>query len=110
MLILPQEIDATKLRPDIVIWSSETKRIVIAELTVPGEDRAEVANERKRTKFDDLIGECEERGYKVYYLPIEIGCIGFVCKSVWTMCKVIGLHRTEKNTMKAMCEKAAERA
>ena len=25
------------------------------------------------------------------------------------MCKVVGLQRTEKNTMKAMCEKAAER-
>ena len=39
----------TSLRPDIVIWSCVTKQIVIAELTVPWEDRAEVANERKRT-------------------------------------------------------------
>ena len=108
-LIFPQEIYATSLRPDIVIWSCETKQIVIAELTVPWEDRAEVANERKRTKYDELRGECEERGYKVYSLPIEIGCRGFVCRSVWTMCKVVGLQRTEKNTMKAMCEKAAER-
>ena len=39
-LIFPQEIYATSLRPDIVIWSGETKQIVIAELTVPWEDRA----------------------------------------------------------------------
>ena len=64
---------------------------------LPWEDRAEVANERKRIKYDELRGECEERGYKVYSLPIEIGCRGFVCKSVWTMCKVVGLQRTDEH-------------
>ena len=49
-LIFPQEIYATSLRPDIVIWSCETKQFVIAEQTEPWEDRAKVANDRKRTK------------------------------------------------------------
>ena len=78
-------------------------------LTVPCEDRAEVADERKRTKYDELIGESEERGQQVHFIPKEIGCRGSGCKSVWTMCNVIGLQRNGKNAMKAMCEKAAER-
>lgn len=109
-LVFPQEIYATNLRPDIVIWSCATKQVLMIELTVPWEDRAEVANERKRTKYDELKGECEERGYKVYCLPIEIGCRGFVCQSVWTMCKVVGLQRKENNELRVLCEKTAERS
>ena len=78
------------------------------ELTVPWEDRAEVANERKRTKYDELKKDCEESGYKAWCLPIEICCRGLLCRSVWTMCKTLGSQGKEKKELRIVCENKAE--
>ncbi|KAI2663790.1 Nitric oxide reductase transcription regulator NorR1 [Labeo rohita] len=45
----------TSLRPDVVIWSEEAKRIILIEQTVPWEDGCEEALERKATKYKDLV-------------------------------------------------------
>ena len=46
-LRFPKDIVPTNLRPDIVIFSKESKVCVIMELTVPWEERIEEAHERK---------------------------------------------------------------
>ena len=51
----PTAIASTSLRPDIVIWSQNTRQVVMLELTVPWEERIEEANERKRTKYQEPI-------------------------------------------------------
>ena len=43
----PEDIVPTNLRPNIVIFSKESKVCVIMELTVPWEERIEEAHERK---------------------------------------------------------------
>lgn len=37
-LVFPREIVDTALRPDIVMWSTAAKRVLIIELTVPWEE------------------------------------------------------------------------
>lgn len=36
-LQFPTEITSTSLRPDIVIWSSSSKAVILVELTIPWE-------------------------------------------------------------------------
>jgi len=52
-LQFPQEIAQTTLRPDIVIWSRNPKRVVMVELTVLWEDWIEESHELKRSKYED---------------------------------------------------------
>lgn len=55
------EITGTSLRPDIVLWSSSTKTVLLIELTIPWEAGVEAAWERKRLvlwghQFGDICG------------------------------------------------------
>ncbi|KAK0143149.1 hypothetical protein N1851_018733 [Merluccius polli] len=84
-LRFPQHI-ATSLRPDMIITSEASRQLIILELTVPWEERIEEANERKRTKYQDLVEEWRERGWRTCDEPMEVGCRGFAGRS---LCKVL---------------------
>ncbi|KAI8494176.1 Transcriptional adapter 1 [Branchiostoma belcheri] len=61
-LVFPEEIASTNLKPDVVLWSTQTKQIVLVELTVPWEERIEEAYERKALKYQNLLQDCVEKG------------------------------------------------
>ncbi|KAJ8410049.1 hypothetical protein AAFF_G00210900 [Aldrovandia affinis] len=63
-LIFPPEIITTNLRPDLVLWSTSQKLLVIVELTVPWEAAVGEAYERKRLKYSDIAAEAEQRGWR----------------------------------------------
>ncbi|GAA6088928.1 uncharacterized protein LOC109140547, partial [Tachysurus ichikawai] len=63
-LKFPQHVVNTTLRPDIVLVSEATKNLVMLELTVPWEDRMEEAFERKRAKYEGLVNDCHNQGWK----------------------------------------------
>ena len=109
-LKFPEAILLTNKRPDIVLWSCDEKYLVIVELTVPWEDRMEVANELKSSKYEELVKECENKGWKVWSLPVEIGPRGFVGRSMWRMCKVLGINGSVKKLIVRKVIEAAERA
>ena len=44
----------------MVLWSRETKMLIIIELTVPWEERCNEAHERKLSKYEDLLAECKK--------------------------------------------------
>ncbi|KAJ8344224.1 hypothetical protein SKAU_G00315530 [Synaphobranchus kaupii] len=77
-LQFPGEITTMSLRPDIVVWSTKAKTVLLIELTVPWEKGIEAAFERKKTKYSELAAECREAGWKTTIYPVEIGCRGFV--------------------------------
>jgi len=58
-LKFPETVAITSLRPDMVLISEASKQIILFELTVPWEDRIEEANERKRSKYIELVKECQ---------------------------------------------------
>jgi hypothetical protein len=109
-LKFPEVILSTNLRPDIVLWTTARKFLVIIELTVPWEDRMEIANELKSTKYNDLVKDCENKGWKVWSIPIEVGARGFVGRSVWKMCKILGINGRVKELLVKTVIKAAERS
>ena len=54
------EIVQTSLRPDIVIQSPATKRLIMVELTVPWGKRCQSAYEMKKAKYTELHTLCRE--------------------------------------------------
>ena len=55
-LVFPTHIAITDKRPDIILFSDETKQVVLIELTVPWETRVEEAYERKKKSYEELRG------------------------------------------------------
>ena len=105
-LKFPQNIYATSLRPDIVLSSESTKQVVLLELTVPWEDRLEEAHERKRAKYQELVAECKNNGWKTRNEPIEVGCRGFVGGSLLRAWRMLGIRgKCSKQALKSVEER-----
>ena len=100
-LVFPCEIE-TRLRPDMVMFSTAKKLLIMIELTVPWESRIDEAYERKKLKYSDLGDSCREKGWSVWCYPVEVGCRGFVATSTIRALKQIGL--TGKERTKAVNE------
>ena len=48
-LHFPEALLSTTLRPDIIMWSPEGKKILLVELTVPWDEDCEEAPEKRKT-------------------------------------------------------------
>lgn len=91
-LIFPQDVAVTSLRPDMVLVSRSKKTIIIAELTVPWEERLATSHELKKAKYQDLVDEAVLKGWHATSYPIEVGCRGFPAKSVNYFLQRVGLE------------------
>lgn len=108
-LVFPDVVH-TNLRPDIVMWSENSKKIIVIELTVPWEEACEEAYERKSAKYAELVETCRQRGWSSWLFPVEIGARGFPAQSVWRLLKDVGITgQRRKKAIKTLAE-AAERA
>ena len=72
----------TAKRPDITIFSTQTKNVIIIELTVPAEENLANAFARKKCKYQDLVAECENNGWSVNYFPVEVGSRGIYSTTI----------------------------
>ena len=79
---IPVGVCATNLRPDIILVSAKTKQMGIVELTVPMEDRVEISGEMKRNKYEKIVTEGMQNGWKVRCWSVEVGCRGFPAVSL----------------------------
>lgn len=67
-------ITITTLRPDIVLWSTMEKHVLLVELTMPWVQGNQEAYERKKSRYADLVAECQEKGWRATTYPVEVGC------------------------------------
>lgn len=109
-LKFPQHIVSTTMRPDIILVSESTKSIIIMELTVPWEDRLGEAHERKMTKYEHLVTDCRAQGWKARCMPIEVGCRGFVGRSLYKAFTALGITGTTRSRAIKNITDAAEKA
>ncbi|XP_033756635.1 uncharacterized protein LOC117339230 [Pecten maximus] len=65
------------LLPDMALTATQSKILILVELTVPWEENCEEAHERKNLKYADLTSDCREKGWKVWMIAVEVGCSGF---------------------------------
>ncbi|RXN11796.1 unconventional myosin-If-like protein [Labeo rohita] len=104
-LRFPEAVLSTTLRPDIIMWSLEGKRIILVELTVPWEEGCEEAAERKNGKYQQLVQDCRDKGWTTWLMTVEVGCRGFPAQSAWNlMTKVLrvfkDLHKTRRDVFR----------
>ncbi|KAJ7993819.1 hypothetical protein DPEC_G00258670 [Dallia pectoralis] len=94
-------------RPDIVLWSQATRQVALIELTVPWEERIEEAHERKLGKYQSLISESQQAGWRAWNLPVEVGCRGFLGQSLWRALGMLGVRgATRKNLVNNIAKQA----
>jgi hypothetical protein len=108
-LKFPEEITVSKLRPDIVLWSSASKQVVLLELTVLWEERIEESYERKLEKYKPLVDTCKERGWRSWCFPVEVGCSGFPARSLWRAFGCLGVTGQARNKASLIVDLAQER-
>ena len=57
----------------MLLISERIKRMGIVELTVPSEEREEIAGEMER-KVERIVQDGKERGWTVRVWAVEVGC------------------------------------
>ena len=101
-MTFPPHIALTTQRPDMVIWSDKLKTVILMELTVPWEENFSHAHERKLDRYEQLSAQCKDNGWQCEVFAVEVGCRGFIGKSVMKFLQRIGidgqrLRRTTKS-------------
>ena len=76
-LKFPSVVTTTRLRPDLIIYSTSIKKIVWWVLTCPCEERISAAHELKLDRYSELQVECQENGWSSYKV---ITYICWICK------------------------------
>ena len=100
-LKFPSEVVTTRLRPDLIIYSTSTKRIVWWELTCPSEERISAAHELKLDRYSELQVECQENGWSCYNMAVEVGARGVVAESLIKAAAAIGMRgRAQKKLIR----------
>lgn len=103
-IVFPPSICATTSRPDIVIWSSLSRKVIMIELTCPAEEGIEAAALRKETRYEELQAAIKAWG-ECKYFTIEVGARGLVGLRVHNVLIRIGLT---PSAAKALCRRLSE--
>ena len=73
----PPQIAHTDLRPDLVLWNANKKKVCLIELTICFETRYEEAHSLKEGKYIDLVEEISSAGvYNPQLITLEVGSRG----------------------------------
>ena len=95
-LNVPEQIAAITLRPNLILWSTEKRQVLLIELTVPWEENIDVACERKLEKYQKLVEQCKVNKWRTACYPIEVGCRGFAGKSLCRFPSHLGIIGEKK--------------
>ncbi len=75
---IPIDIVVTQQKPDLVIYDKQSKEIFIFELSVPFERNIQDTHKKKIDRYEILISDIKQEGYKVKYYAVEIGSRGHI--------------------------------
>ena len=100
----------TTKKPDLVIWNELEKEVHLVELTVPHEDNISSMHGRKDNRYEALVGECEEAGWKSTHSPVEVGCRGFIGTGITKWMRVAGLCPKKENISTKALQQTVEKA
>ena len=92
------------------MWSVSSRKVVLLELTVPWEERVQEAFERKMAKYQGLVAECKEKGWKTWCFPVEVGCRGFVAQSLPHALRQLGITGKSRRKVVTEAGRSAEQA
>ena len=84
------EIYGTPARPDIIIWSYASRRVILIELTCPAEEGIQAAKTRTLKRYAPLCSNIP-KSWSSTLMTIEVGARGFVGNSVRSCFRKLGL-------------------
>ena len=98
--ILPNKVKHNK--PDLVVWNKETLECKIIDFSVPLDKNVSSKDTEKVNKYMPLISELQQlyRNYRYEIIPIVVGTLGAIPKSLKSHLKNIGLHTSVEDTIK----------
>jgi len=94
-IIFPTEICITDLRPDIIIWSREGKKVILIELTCPSEENLLQAKARKSDRYALLVQQIIASGWSASLYLIEAGVRGCLSHSVRQCLLSVGIPKAQ---------------
>jgi len=105
-ITFPPIIVASAQRPDVVLWSSRSRTVILLELTCPAEEGITAAQIRKESRYHELINEINEtKTWKAHLLTVEVGARGLVASTTYRIFRVLGLTAPQaKSLVKALSE------
>ena len=74
----PQHITPTDSRPDILWWCEGSRSLWLLELTVSFEPQMEDAQQRKQSKYQDLVEASQAAGYTTELITVVVVSRGLV--------------------------------
>ena len=102
-LVVPSFLTITTLRPDILLFSAITKKVVIIELTCPCEENMSQWHLDKTEKYHSLCSSIRSNGWAVYFFSVEVGARGFCADSVKNCLFSLGFNsKNRKKILKTL--------
>ena len=89
-LQFPVPIIQTEKWTDIVAWS-DSKSIILIELTVPWEENRAESHEQKKNHYETQHADCVEKGWICHGILFEVGYGGFLGHSVISFLSKTGI-------------------
>ena len=111
-IVFPPEIYATSQRPDIIIWSVQSRRVILIELTCPAEEGIEAAATYKKGRYSELLDTINSErcpGWSASLKTIEVGARGFVARSTFWCFKSLGIKPRAMSKLRKELEQIASR-
>ena len=98
--IFPPPIYSTSERPDVVIWSESSRRVLLLELTCPAEEGIQAARAKKESKYHDLLlGINESHFWSAELHTLEVGARGLVACRTFKVFRLLGFDASEANSL-----------
>ena len=72
-LRFPEGICLSIQKPYIVIYSLKLRKVILIELTCPAEENIEERHSEKISRYEGLLKDCINAGWKVDLFAIEAG-------------------------------------
>ena len=109
-LVFPQDIVESSLRPDIVIYSKQLRRVLLLELTCPCEENFSDRHQAKIKRYTPLKELCEKAKWTCDIFAFEVGARGYCSKSLGFMLKTLGLSNKLVKSVSLSAKTASLRA
>jgi hypothetical protein len=99
-IVFPPAICSTSERPDIILWSRMSRRVLLVELTCPAEEGIRAAQIKKETRYFKLLQNITENtSWSPELLTIEVGARGLVAGSTFRTFVRLGFLASEANSL-----------
>jgi len=96
----PSDLLISEQRPDIVFVDRTNRKVVIAELTVPMENRLEASNQLKTEKYSQMVGKLNSYGWKTHFFAFEVSSRGFISSSLSEFLQFVNIGKGAARSLK----------